>query len=188
MDYGELKHSDLGKAFVDGFADTVVDHGLELYHHGIKGMKWGVRRYQNSDGSLTGAGRKRYTSLKKRVSKAVIKAKKLRAKRKAEKAAVKASKNTGSKKKTIGDMSDAELKEKINRLQLEKQYRDYMRDLHPDKKAKGAAFVNEVLEKSVKNIASQTATYVLGAAVNKVAKNAFGIDEMINPKKGQKDK
>ena len=32
----------------------------ELYHHGIKGMKWGVRRYQNTDGSLTSAGRKRY--------------------------------------------------------------------------------------------------------------------------------
>ena len=32
----------------------------ELYHHGIKGQKWGVRRYQNADGSLTSAGRKRY--------------------------------------------------------------------------------------------------------------------------------
>lgn len=31
----------------------------ELYHHGIKGMKWGVRRYQNADGSLTAAGKKR---------------------------------------------------------------------------------------------------------------------------------
>ena len=31
----------------------------ELYHHGIKGMKWGGRRYQNTDGSLTNAGKKR---------------------------------------------------------------------------------------------------------------------------------
>ena len=32
----------------------------ELQHFGIKGMKWGVRRYQNKDGSLTPAGKKRY--------------------------------------------------------------------------------------------------------------------------------
>lgn len=32
----------------------------ELMHHGTKGMRWGVRRYQNKDGSLTAAGKKRY--------------------------------------------------------------------------------------------------------------------------------
>ena len=33
----------------------------ELYHHGVKGQRWGVRRYQNKDGSLTAIGRKRYS-------------------------------------------------------------------------------------------------------------------------------
>lgn len=33
----------------------------DLQHHGIMGQKWGVRRFQNRDGSLTGAGRKRYS-------------------------------------------------------------------------------------------------------------------------------
>ena len=35
---------------------------VDLYHWGIKGMRWGVRRYQNADGSLTAAGRRRYTN------------------------------------------------------------------------------------------------------------------------------
>lgn len=33
---------------------------MELYHHGIKGQRWGVRRFQNKNGSLTNAGKKRY--------------------------------------------------------------------------------------------------------------------------------
>lgn len=32
----------------------------ELYHHGIKGMRWGIRRYQNADGTLTPEGKRRY--------------------------------------------------------------------------------------------------------------------------------
>lgn len=39
----------------------IVITGDELYHHGIKGQKWGVRRFQNADGSLKAAGRERYT-------------------------------------------------------------------------------------------------------------------------------
>lgn len=33
---------------------------LELYHHGIKGQKWGIRNYQNEDGTLTEEGKERY--------------------------------------------------------------------------------------------------------------------------------
>lgn len=36
-------------------------YNTELYHHGIKGQKWGIRRYQNSNGRLTNAGKKRYS-------------------------------------------------------------------------------------------------------------------------------
>lgn len=37
-------------------------NNYELYHHGVKGMKWGVRRYQNPDGSLTAKGKKHYSN------------------------------------------------------------------------------------------------------------------------------
>ncbi len=42
----------------------IVMVGDDIYHHGIKGQKWGVRRYQNEDGSLTSAGKKRYSTFK----------------------------------------------------------------------------------------------------------------------------
>ena len=41
----------------------------ELYHHGVKGQKWGVRRYQNSDGSLTDNGKKRVAKLNAKINK-----------------------------------------------------------------------------------------------------------------------
>lgn len=41
----------------------------ELYHHGIKGQKWGVRRFQNEDGTRTPAGEKRYSKLAKTAGK-----------------------------------------------------------------------------------------------------------------------
>ena len=47
----------------------------ELYHYGIKGQKWGVRRWQNSDGTFNAAGKKRYfdTSSAKSITKSLNK-------------------------------------------------------------------------------------------------------------------
>ena len=52
---------------------------MELRHHGIKGQRWGVRRYQNADGSLTAAGQRRYdrdvaeNNMKKKENRAILK-------------------------------------------------------------------------------------------------------------------
>ncbi len=46
----------------------LIPSNSELYHHGVKGMKWGVRRYQNEDGSLTAAGKKRAAKLSEKLN------------------------------------------------------------------------------------------------------------------------
>ncbi len=47
----------------------VIFRGDELYHHGIKGQKWGVRRFQNEDGTLTEEGKARYIKDQQRKEK-----------------------------------------------------------------------------------------------------------------------
>ena len=66
---------------------TSNHNNSELYHHGIKGQRWGVRRFQNKDGSLTPAGEKRQAKLNARRQADDLKAK--RVKRKLEEKKVK---------------------------------------------------------------------------------------------------
>ena len=73
----------------------------ELYHHGIIGMKWGVRRYQNKDGTLTNAGKKRYNQ---------------------DNWSEDAKAASQLKKKNVNQMSNAELRKLTERQQLERNY------------------------------------------------------------------
>lgn len=107
-----------------------------LMHHGIRGMKWGVRRYQNKDGSLTSAGRRR-----QRNNPFFIK--KSKAKKQKESNNKKQTKNI-TKKKSIKDMTNEELRERTNRMNLENDYirtsQDYAK-LHQKKASLGKRFV-----------------------------------------------
>lgn len=97
----------------------------ELYHYGIKGQKWGIRRFQNPDGSLTSAGKKRYgssESLGARLRNSFAKRKQASAAKKAP-------------------MSDDDLKRAINRMQMEKTYNQLMSELHPKKKSRAKEFI-----------------------------------------------
>lgn len=100
----------------------------ELTHHGTKGMRWGIRRYQNKDGSLTPAGKQRRNSEER-------------------------SKLDNIRKKKVGEMSNQELRDANQRLQLERQYRDLTK-----KKSKGKKILDAFIG-TAGTITAATAAY-----------------------------
>lgn len=100
----------------------------ELKHYGIKGMKWGVRRFQNSDGSLTADGKKRYSGDNlKDIQKQVNQGKNVVDGVKKTKAKAAEKQHEKKIKSDLSQMSDKELRDIVNRLNMEERYTQVMK-------------------------------------------------------------
>lgn len=158
----------------------------ELYHYGILGQKWGIRRYQNADGTLTSEGRERMlakarkyeskanttigenNSAKRKRAKLNQKAKDARyevKKSDLKKARLKKSENNA--KRSVKDMSDDELRREIARAKLENEYNQ----LHPKHVSAGRKFASYVFKRMI----LPSATSVGTAYFTKVGKQWLGI-------------
>ena len=93
---------------------------------------------------------------------------------------------TESSEEDISKISSEDLQKRINRIQLEKQYRDLTSK--PKTISRGRQVLTSILESSSKNIGTQLTTYWMGNMVNSVAKALGSEVDIVNPKKGQKDK
>lgn len=125
----------------------------ELYHYGILGMKWGVRR---TPAQLARARGKTKSSSSDNDT---------------DNNKDKTSSNT-STKKSISEMTDDELRKTINRMQLEQQYRN----LNPEKVSAGKKFVNtltkQVLVPSAVEASKNVLRPVIENAMNSIVKKA----------------
>ena len=161
-----------------------------LEHHGIKGQKWGIRRYQNADGTLTDAGKSRYN---KEIQRNNQKKKKDRADEDSlrdpsrwvsedlnrakntvdstnkllEKSREIRQKPKTEKKYDLSQMSDNELRQHINRMVMEDQYTRLMNS-RADEVKSGKDYVDSFLSTSGKVLTVASSGVGLALAIHQL--------------------
>ena len=151
----------------------------ELKHHGVKGQRWGFRRYQNKDGSLTPAGRKRADKLKNKYLEVTGKKLVGRAISTKGKTTSQNEENT-NKKKSIKEMSNEELRSKTTRMNLEREYLNAvssMKDINPKQVSKGQKLVELVATEMIKPAAINVGKQAFNTLFAKSLNNTLNLEK-----------